>query len=531
MDCTATSIDYRQTGYFTSIINDYIENAPELRPFYEHPVSWDGIRESIKRRQAFPTDRATLVQALQEQYASVAVSDRVQANIEKLSDDTTFTLVTAHQPHIFTGHLYFIYKIIHVIKLADTLNRDLPGYHFVPVYYMGSEDADLDELGKIFIDGEEIKWTTDQQGAVGRMNNKGLDKIIDRLEGELSIHPYGPELMILLRECYSPSSTIQAATFRLINKLFERYGLVVLIPDNARLKAAMRPVFKDDLLQQTPSTIVEKTIEQLSAYYKVQANPREINLFYIKDDVRERIVKAGEEYRVVGKGIRFTEQQLLEELEQHPERFSPNVILRGLFQETILPNIAFVGGGGETAYWLELKELFHHYQVPYPLLVLRNSVLFIERKWTNRIKKLGLNIPQLFKEERLITNDLVKRDSSVQLQLEQETKELTELYNRIGEVAGKVDSTLSKHVVTLQIRATERLYRLEKKMLQAEKRKFSDQQNGVQALKRAIFPRNGLQERVDNFLPYYARWGDDFVQMIYDHSPLLKQVFTVVEEG
>lgn len=530
MDCTATSLPYRQTGYFTSIINDYIEQAPALQTFYEHPVSREGIKASIRQRQSFHTDRATLVQVLQEQYASETAGDRVHDNIKSLLNDNTFTLVTAHQPHIFTGHLYFIYKIVHVIKLADTLNRELPDFHFVPVYYMGSEDADLDELGKIFLDGEEIKWSTQQKGAVGRMNNKGLDKIIDRLEGELSVQPHGPELIALLRDCYTPSSTVQAATFRLINRLFDRYGLVVLIPDHPKLKAAMRPIFKDDLLAQTPSAIVEKTIEQLSAHYKVQANPREINLFYLKDGLRERIVKSGEEYKVVGTGTRFTEQALLEELDAHPDRFSPNVILRGLFQETILPNIAFVGGGGETAYWLELKELFHHYAVPFPVLVLRNSFLFIEKKWKERSKKLGIDTPLLFKEERLITNEIVKRDSQVQLQLGKELGELEGLYARIQEIAGHVDSTLSKHVSTLQVRAVERLYRLEKKMLQVEKRKFSDQQNQVQTLKRALFPRNGLQERVDNIAPYFARWGDAFISMIYEHSPLLEQVFTVVEE-
>ena len=531
MDCTATSISYRQTGYFTNIINDYIERAPQLEPYYVHPVSMDGIHQAIKERQSFQTNRGLLVEALHEQYNSVNASDAVKANIEKLSDDHTFTLVTAHQPHIFTGHLYFIYKIVHVIKLADELNRTLPGNHFVPVYYMGSEDADLDELGKIYIGGEEIKWATTQQGAVGRMSTKGLDKIIDRLEGELSIYPYGPAIIKLLRECYDPSATIQTATFRLLNKLFGQYGLVVLIPDQARLKSAMHAIFRDDLLQQKPSEIVEHTIESLSAHYKVQATPREINLFYLKDDIRERIVKLGEEYRVVGKGIHFTESQLLEELQQHPERFSPNVILRGLFQETILPNIAFIGGGGETAYWLELKDLFQHYKVPFPVLVLRNSFLFIERKWKERINKLGIDLPQLFKEDRLITNDIVQRDSAVQLQLEAEIGDLATLYDRIQDVAGKVDSTLTKHVTTLQVRASERLYRLEKKMLLAEKRKFSDQQNQVQSLKKNLFPRKGLQERVDNFAPYFARWGDDFIRMIYDHSPLFEQVFTVVEEN
>ncbi len=530
MDCTSLSIPYQQIGYFTKIITDYLDSVPQLQSFFEHPVSLEGIRQSIEARKKFQTNRPVLVEALQSQYASLPVSEKVQANIRQLLEVNTFTVVTAHQPNIFSGYLYFVYKILHIIRLADTLNSQMPDYRFVPVYYMGSEDADLDELGKIFLNGEEIRWQTDQTGAVGRMKNKGLNKIIDRLEGELGVLPFGKELIEMLREAYTETGDVQTATFRLVNRLFAEYGLVVLIPDQAALKAEMSAVFEDDLLRQTPSAIMEQTIRRLAEHYKVQANPREINLFYLRDNIRERIVRNGEEWKVVGHDIRFTEAGLLAELKEHPECFSPNVILRGLFQETILPNIAFIGGGGETAYWLELKELFGHYQVPFPVLMLRNSFLFIDRRSKEHMQKLGIGTKQLFLEERLILNDIVKRNSEKQLALEREIGELTALYERIEDVAGNIDSTLGRHVVTLKVRAQERLFRLENKMLWAEKRRYSDQQNQVRSLKKHLFPRNGLQERVDNFMPYYAKWGPAFLNMIYDHSPALEPVFVVLEE-
>ncbi|MEJ7738176.1 MAG: bacillithiol biosynthesis cysteine-adding enzyme BshC [Chitinophagaceae bacterium] len=530
MDCISTSLPYEQVGHFSSIILDYLNNSPQLKPFFEHPVSIEGIKRSIDKRKNFPTNRRLLVDVLQRQYAGMPSAGKVQQNISDLALEHTFTIVTAHQPNIFTGYLYFIYKILHVIKLADHLAEQLPRYTFVPLFYMGSEDADLDELGNFFLSGEKLVWETDQKGAVGRMNTKGLENIIDRIAGELTVYPFGNEMISLLKQYYLPDTNIQTATFKLIHALFEEYGLVVLIPDNASLKESLIPVFKDDLLYQTSSTVVGQTIEKLSKHYKVQANPRDINLFFLQDGLRERIIKNGNDWKVVGENIRFSDNELQQELVNHPERFSPNVILRGLFQESILPNIAFIGGGGEMAYWLELKELFSQYAVPFPVLILRNSFLFVEKKWKEKVKKLGFSIPDLFKDERLLLDELVRRNSSVRLDLDTEITELDGLFLRVKQVAGNADITLQQHVEALKTGAKKQLNNLEKKMVRAEKRKYDDQQRQIHNIKNKLFPRNGLQERIDNFMPYYAQYGKDFIRMLYEHSPALEQKFVVLEE-
>lgn len=530
MDCTITSLPYPQTGFTTKIIEDYLREVPSLRPFFTHPVSLEGLIQSIECRKAFNTDRKLLVEVLRDDYAALNTSEKVKENIGSLYEENTFTIVTAHQPNIFTGYLYFIYKILHIIKLADHLNHKLPQYKFVPVYYMGSEDADLDELGNINMNGEKIVWQTNQKGAVGRMSTEGLQEIITRLEGELVVFPFGQELVSLLKDCYINSPDIRIATFRLVNSLFQNYGLIILMPDNAKLKQAMFRVFEDDLLHQTPSGIVEDTIERLSQHYPVQANPREINVFYLKDDIRARIVQYKNEWKVVGEEISFSESALKDELKQHPERFSPNVILRGLFQETILPNIAFIGGGGETAYWLELNKLFAHYHVPFPVLILRNSFLFVEKIHVQKIEMLAFKVPDFFQEEHRLLTEFVKRTSGTRLDVKEEVNQLAEIYSNIMDVAGKADPSLLKHVEALQTLAVNRLHKLEKKMLKAEKRKFSDQQRQIKAVKNKLFPQNNLQERIDNFMPYYAKYGKDFIHTIYDHSPTLEQEFVIIEE-
>jgi bacillithiol biosynthesis cysteine-adding enzyme BshC len=531
MDCTSTTLLYSQTGYFSKIAIDYLNQVPHLEPFYKYPVSKEGIIASIQARQNFGTDRSLLVRELKRQYTQLPPNELVSRNIEKLLSDHTFTICTAHQPCIFTGSLFFIYKILHAIKLAQQLKTDLPQYDFVPVYYMGSEDADLEELGKIWLNGEQLSWDTKQGGAVGRMNPKGLDKLIYRIEGELSVLPYGEELVRLLKDCYLNSPDITTSTFRLVNTLFEQYGLVVLIPDNANLKRAMLPVFEQDLFEKKPSTIVEETIEALSKEYKVQANPREINLFYLKNGIRERFELKEDRWNVVGTETSFSETELKEELYQHPERFSPNVILRGLFQETILPNIAFIGGGGELAYWLEFKNLFAYYKVPYPVLILRNSFLIIERKWKEKIERIGITAADIFKSQELLLNELVKRESQQQVTLLEEVSHADEYYGHLKSIAGNIDETLVTHVSALQTKALKSLLSLEKKMLRAEKKKFDGQQAQIIKIKSALFPQGSLQERLENFMPYYAKWGAGFIDIILKNSLTLEQEFVILTEN
>src|SRR6185503_14378299 len=355
MDCNSTRIPYRQTGNFSKTIVDYIDQVTSLKEFFNYPPTLQGIKKAIEDRKQFNYNRNVLVSELQKQYSSVPIPGKVKANIELLASDNTFTFTTAHPNNIFTGPLYFIYKILHTIKLAEYCKTNLPQYNFVPVFYMGTEDADLDELNHIYVEGQKLEWNTKQTGAVGRMKvDKELVNLVSLMKGQLVVLPFGEEVLNLMKECYKEGDTIEHSTFKMVNALFGEYGLVVLLPDNPELKRQMAPIFTDDLLQQKASDIVEKTAARLeNAGYKVQANPREINLFYLKDNIRERIVKQGTRYKVQGTNVAFTEDELLSELKEHPDRFSPNVILRGLYQETILPNLAFIGGGGETAYWLQ----------------------------------------------------------------------------------------------------------------------------------------------------------------------------------
>ena len=531
MNWIATRLPYRQTNAFTRIALDYIDQAQALKPFYLHAPSLQGMQKAISERKKSSTNRQSLVEQLRNQYREMDASEKVKQNIESLLSPDTFTITTAHQNNIFTGPLYFIYKVLHVIKLVDQLNETWPGQHFVPVYYIGSEDADLDELNHTWLNGEKLVWNCNQTGAVGRMViDQHLISLIDRMQGELLVHPFGESIIAALRASYQKGMTVAAATFHFVNFLFSEYGLVVLQPDNAALKSQMATVFEDDLLQQTASGIVETSANALEkAGYKVQANPREINLFYLEGNQRERIERKGEDWVLVNSRKTFSKAEILTELKEHPERFSPNVILRGLYQEKILPNIAFIGGGGETAYWLQLKDLFTHYQIPFPVLVLRNSFLVVEKKWKERIARLGFTTEELFLSEQELLNKLVLRESSNPTRLNGGLEALEIMYAGFSKQAANIDTTLAPHVEALKKNALYRLQELEKKMLRAEKRKFNDQQRQIRQLKEKLFPGNGLQERKENMSWYFALWGKGFIEELYKASPGLEQEFVILE--
>lgn len=525
----STRLSYQGTGFFSSIVTDYLAQTDTIRPFYKHSVDLKGIQDAIQIRKKFSTPRLLLVESLLKQYEIVNAVEPVLANIKSLGDDHTFTVVTAHQPNIFTGPLYFIYKILHAIQLAKYLSEQLPDYRFVPVYYMGSEDADLDELGQINLDGNKLKWNTTQKGAVGRMKvDKALLQLLTAIEGQTGVLPFGKELSQLFRQAYTPERSIQEATLELVNSLFGAYGLVVLIPDNASLKVAFKPVIQKELLESFSHGIVNETIGEIGKHYKVQAGGREINLFYLINDSRERIEKQGEDYVVNSLNLRFTKEEILATLDQHPERFSPNVILRGAFQETILPNIAFIGGGGELAYWLELKNVFAAIAVPYPVLVLRNSFLLLTSEQEKKMNQLGFNHQDIFQQKNILLEQLVRRSSDRQLGLTKELNEMAAFYDKMKQQAGTIDTTLMAHVEALGTKAAKRVEELEKKMLRAEKRKFEAEERQIESLKAKLFPGDSLQERVENFSTWYGKYGTEWITMLAKNSLALEAEFVAV---
>ncbi len=532
MNFSSTKIDYRNTNSFSGLVLDYLDGAEKLKDFYTYSTDVESLKKAIEDRKNYPVNRAALVSQLREQYKNIETSDKLKANIEDLLNENAFTICTAHQPNIFTGHLYFIYKILHAIRLSEELAVAVNDIKFVPVYYMGSEDADLDELGEVYINGTNYKWNTAQKGAVGRMFiDKEFLKIIDAIAGQLSVEKFGEEIIQTIRLCYQENSTIENATFQFVHSLFNKYGLVILMPDSAVYKSQFKTVIKKELSEQFSEKVVATTVETFPKEYKVQAAGREINLFYLKENVRERIEKDGSGFKVANTNFQFSIDEIEAEVDANPERFSPNVILRPVFQETILPNIAFIGGGGEIAYWLELKNVFKKVNAFFPPLILRNSFTIIDKKISEKLVTLGFAVNDIFKIESELLEEIVLREATVKLDIKDEKEALKNVYEQIKNTSAAVDTTLNNHVHALRTQALNKLEILEKKILKAEKKKFEGQQRQIKKIKSAVNPTGNLQERVDNILEYIAIYGEDFIDILHDKQPIFEANFTILSES
>jgi bacillithiol biosynthesis cysteine-adding enzyme BshC len=521
-------IAYKQTNYFSKIVCDYLDESENLKPLYQYAANIDGIKAAIQQKKGF-NNRTVLVDYFNQQYSGFATGEQ-QKNIELLAGENCFTITTAHQPNIFTGPFYFIYKILHAIKLANELSNELTDYKFVPVYYMGSEDADLDELGNITLQGKKLVWNTKQTGAVGRMKvDKNFLQLITEMQAQLGVNEFGNELINIFKQCYTLDKSIQQATFELMNILFGVYGLLVVIPDNADLKRAFIPIFTKELTEHFSHLAVAKTNTILNQHYKAQAAGRELNLFYLIDDKRERIEKKGDAFIVEKLALEFTLEQILIELNNHPERFSANVILRPVYQETILPNIAFIGGGGELAYWLQLKKVFDEVTVAYPVLVLRNSFLLYTTIQENKLQKMGYDIDDLFESTETLFVNLIKKQTENNLSLQTQIQQAQAFYKQLTTQATAVDATLEAHTKSIAAKAIKRIEQLETKMLRAEKRKFIGQKNQLQSIKQDLFPNNSLQERVENFGYQYSICGKELFNIFLSASECLLQQFCLLK--
>jgi len=529
MKFNATQIPYQATGLFSQLVRDYVEGKGTALDFVAYAPNLEGVQKATQVRKDFGINRPLLVEVLKAQYAGMPSTNAVNDNVNALLAENTFVITTAHQPNIFTGPLYFFYKIIHAIQLAADLKKQFPQNNYVPVYYMGSEDADIDEVGSFYLGGDKLKWTTKQTGAIGRMKvDDALVSLLNDIEGYWSVKKEGKEALHVLSVAYKKGVTINEATSQLVHAYFGEYGLVVIQPDDAKLKSCFVPVMEKELVEQFSQKALQPTLATLSAQYHVQTEGRAINLFYLKDNTRARIELNEGVYTIVDTDITFTQTEIIAELHAHPERFSPNVILRGLYQETILPGIVFIGGGGELAYWMELKNVFAAAGVHYPVLQLRNSFLFIKAKMAKQWIDLGFTFNDLFQPLLSLEAAYVKSHSQHNLSLSNSMKELATLYANIKEQVENIDATLGAHTTNLSIQSAKKIVELEKKMLKAEKRKQAIAIERIHHIKQTLFPDNSLQERVDNFAEWVGDYGWAWVDAVMQNSNTFELSFTIL---
>ncbi len=525
-------IPFDDVPYFSERDLAYTTQTPSLKPFYQYPVSIDAFPQIIEDKKKDNTDRELLYRTLKKQYNQLFPGEHPPHGIELLLKENTFTITTAHQPSLFTGPLYFIYKIISAIQLSNDLNERFPDYNFVPVYIIGGEDHDFEEINHLNLFNKKLVWENNESGAVGAMKTSTLSTVLAELKEILGDAPKAQEIYSHIEHCFTKYETYGEATLAMVHHLFGQEGLVILDMNQPELKRAFIPHSKKELFENASLPLVESAVWELESIgFKKQATPREINFFYLKDQFRERIEKEDGKFYILNTNLQFTEEEMMAELEEHPERFSPNVVMRPIYQEFILPNLAYIGGGGEIAYWLERKKQFEAFGLNFPMLIRRHSVLWVDKGSHKKMDKLGLSIQDLLeKDVELIIKRFVKNEADEPLSLKHEKKALNDLFERVKELAVQVDPTLGKTVMAEKANQIKSLSQLEGRLIKAEKQKHETAINQIRNLKDRLFPNNGLQERHDNFLSLYVRHGRAFFEELKRGFKPLENRLVVIYE-
>jgi len=502
-------------------MKDYLAEKENIQPFYNRfPTIKNFEAQIIEKSENFnDLHRAVLHEVLLDQYHKITASESTLKNISLLKNNNSFTITTGHQLNLFTGPLYFLYKIITTLNLCKELKQKYSDKDFVPVYWMATEDHDFDEINYFNFRGKKFVWEREHSGPVGRISTDGLDKFLTVYASELGQGKRADELIKLFQESYLNHDNLAEATRYLANALFGDYGLVILDADDAKLKQQFTPYLENELLHQTAHAAVIKTIEKL-APYDIQVNPREINLFYIGDNLRERIILGDGIYVVHNTDLKFTKAEMLNLLHDAPERFSPNVVLRPLYQEVILPNLCYIGGGGEIAYWLELKSYFNVENITFPILLHRNSALLTNEKQLQKLGKLHLTWRELFLSPIALANNQMTLYSDFALDFSEQKAHLRSQFANLNEMAAKTDPSFVGAVSAQERKQIKGLENLEKKLLRAEKMKHADMLIRIATLQKELFPNDQLQERFANFSEFFLEKGEALIpEMVSQLNP------------
>jgi bacillithiol biosynthesis cysteine-adding enzyme BshC len=505
-------------SFFAATDRAYAAGDARLQPFFQGQYNKADFAQAIADCQARygAAQRQALVQTLRQQYQGAEPA--VLAQLDQLEQAHCFTVTTAHQPCLFGGPLYFLTKLVDTVVLARQLKAWFPDAHFVPLFWLGGEDHDFAEVNHLSLFQKTITWTDEQGGSVGAYRTDSLQGPLDELAAVLGQSEAAQAVMQIFRTCYAPGQSFNEATAKLLYHFLAKEGILVLDPNVPLLKAQMRDIFAEELLEQRSQKLVHEQIERLEALgFKAQARPRSINLFYLSPNKRERIVATAQGFETVDGLRHWTKAEILAELQAEPQHFSPNVVLRPVMQEWVLPNLAYVGGGGELAYWLERRSLFEHYGLRLPILLRRSSYLLLPPTIQQRLNKLGLSWETILHEGYAQACERWLRQQPEQLpDLQDEAQQVKALFQALAQKISKIEPSLEKTVLAQQTQLLHTFEKWEERLVRELKRQHDTALGQLQQVYEKIFPGGGLQERKENFLSFYLQNPNTFWTSLFE---------------
>ncbi len=528
-----TTIDRRKTTFFTDLSNQLVYTQDSLKEFIQDSFSIETFKNQIQLKKENYTleNRIVLARHLKEKYITIENNSKALNQINLLENENSFTVTTGHQLNIFTGPIYIIYKILHIIKLTKELKEKYPNYNFIPVFWMASEDHDFEEIKSTQLFNQKIEWNTPQNGAVGNFKLENWSELLEQFKSFFGNVDSNEILQII--DAYN-GKNLSEATFNLIHKLFHNYNLLIIDANNKTLKSLFKSTLIKEITEQFSFKAVQKTNKKLSERnLKSQANSREINLFHLNNNSRIRIESTADNKFKIDENKLLSKEEILDLIESSPEEFSPNVILRPLYQETILPNLCYVGGGGEIAYWLQLKEVFNQAGISFPLIQVRNSIQIIDNGSIKKLKKLNISEIELITQEKnVLKNQLLEVTSNHDLSFSELDEKLMQLISSMKKEVTHIDSNLSSYAEAESTKLLKQIENFKKKLIKTEKDKHDIVLNAIDSLFEKLFPNNGLQERSMNFFNICKKGKVyDFIDELYELISPFEQDLIILTEN
>lgn len=530
MECITA--DARQfSHFFPKPVTGYLQKSPVLEPFYKFYPDPDGYGEKLKSRSFSKESRGILVQALKNQYDELLNqpgSEAVKKNIELLAEDNTYTVTTGQQIHIYLGPLYVTYKIITAIAKCRWLAENFKGYNFVPVFWMATEDHDFEEISSINLYNRPFAWPKQEgyTGAVGRINPATINELEKEIAPVIANDPEAQKILELFTAAYKMYPTFAQATRHVVHTLFAAEGLVIIDPDDRELKKPFVPFIKEDIFKGENFGIVNRATEKMEEHFKAQITPREINFFYTTETGRHRLVLENDIYKALGTDLGWNKADLDSEIDRHPERFSPNVVMRPLYQEVILPNLAYIGGAAEVTYWFQLKDLFEANKVEFPVLELRKSLIVLNEKAVDKISEMGFAPTDFLNMDNPVENTFLEESTADLPDLSNHYKAIAAELELIKRKALEVDANLKPFLDGEFKEVPELFEKLDGKLEKAGKRRFEGQLKQVETIRNRFFKPGALAERLDNLLAYPALADREVIQKLvqtfsHENAPLI----------
>jgi bacillithiol biosynthesis cysteine-adding enzyme BshC len=520
------SSDLGVSRLYADFMTDPSRIASYLPADFRSTSVWEKtIRQVVHRT----LDRSALVKALSRQNRDFQCGVRTLAHIDLLLNDTCVAVVTGQQVGVLGGPLYSLYKAITAIKLAQQLSKDHPGFEFVPVFWIEGEDHDFAEVASVkmitaanemasFAYELEPKFQGKNLGAVGRhVMGAGLDSMLSSIRAAATPTEFSEAAFGLVRSSYQPGMTMTRAFVQFMNNLLDDAGLVFIDPDDAELKRLVAPVFRKEL-EQDPNTsqVVIDRSDALEQHYHAQVKPRPVNAFLFHHGGRYAIEPHPTGFSLKGVRQTFTREELFALLETSPQSFSPNVVLRPICQDTMLPTVAYVAGPAEVAYFAQLMPLYRHFGLPAPIIYPRASATIIEDRVDKVLARFAIPPVEIFNNLEQLKNRIALEVSDFKTEelFAATINSIDESLNALRGGLQKIDPTLIPPLDGTLGKIRSQIDLLKQKTLTAQQRQHEVFLRQVDKAALYLLPGGGFQERVLNVLYYLNKYGPEFVRWL-----------------